>query len=105
MNLEAALADLLFEMLEARRGFFSKFDEIVLHYDNGQPFLIGAILGAFRSKSLNARYEKTLQSEHPFMQIADLLGEMELIRCHCEPNLFTKSEVSFFDEKRKIKIE
>ena len=103
MNLETALADLLFEKLEAKRGFFSKFDEIVLHYDYGQPFLIGIILGAFRSKSLNARYEKTLQSAHPFMQVADLLGEMELVRHHCEMDLLTKSEISFFGEKRKIK--
>ncbi len=103
MNLETALANALFETLDAKRGFFSKFDEIVLHYDNGQPFLTGIILGAFRSESLNARYEKTIQSEHPFMQVADLLGEMELIRYHCELNLLTKSEISFFGEKRKIK--
>jgi len=37
------------------------------------------------------------------MQVADPLGEMELIRHHCELNLLTKSEFSFFGEKRKIK--
>ena len=103
MDLEVALADLLFNAVEAKEGFFSKFNEIVLHYDHGQPFLIGIILAAFRSKSLNARYERTLQSEHPFMQVADLLGEMELLRHHCDLNLLTKSEIAFFGEKRKIK--
>ena len=103
LDLGVSLTDALLSALEEHRSFFARYDDIVLHYDNGQPFLMGVVLGAFRAKLLKARFEKTLQSEHPFMQVADLVGEMELIRYHCKLNCLTKSEIAFFGEKRKIK--
>ena len=70
LDLGVSLTDALLSSLEEHRSFFTRYDDIVLHYDNGQPFLMGVVLGAFRAKLLKARFEKTLQSERPFMQVA-----------------------------------
>ena len=103
MDVRRSISSKLICMLESHQEYFNRYSQILLHYDCGQPFLTKALLSAFKEMSLPAVFALTKQREHPFMQVADLIGEMELLRHHCWQNQLTKSEIAFFGEKRKIK--
>lgn len=102
-GLDSALFDAISKQIEIHREYFSSFDSVVLHYDGGQQMLRGVLIGAFRAKGIPAVMEKTVQSDDPFMQIADLLGELELLTYKAKAGTLTKSERAFFGEWGKIK--
>lgn len=102
-GLDSALFDAISEQIEAHRDYFASFDSVILHYDGGQQMLRGVLISAFRAKGIPAVMEKTLQSDDPFMQIADLLGELELLTYKAKAGTLTKSERAFFGEGGKIK--
>lgn len=81
----------------------SKFDKVIVHYDNGQDFLKGALLTVFRMFSKNVVIVKTLQQENVYMQVADLFSYFELIKYKIQKAGLSKHEIKFFGETRKIK--
>ena len=85
------------------KDYLSKYDKIVVHYDNGQDFLKGVLLTAFRVISKSVVFVKTLQQENAFMQVADLFSYLELIKYKIGKACLGKYEISFFGESRKIK--
>ena len=84
-------------------NYLSKFDKVIVHYDNGQDFLKGALLTAFRMFSKNVVIVKTLQQENVYMQVADLFSYFELIKYKIRKACLSKYEIKFFGETRKIK--
>ena len=85
------------------KDYLSKYDKVVVHYDNGQDFLKGVLLTAFRTISKNVVFVKTLQQENAFMQVADLFSYLELIKYKISKACLGKYEIAFFGESRKIK--
>lgn len=81
----------------------SKYDKVIVHYDNGQDFLKGTLLTAFRMFSKKIVMEKTLQKENTFMQVADMFSYFELIKYKIQKAGLNKNEINFFGGSRKIK--
>lgn len=102
-GLDSALFDAISEQIEEHIDYFAAFDSVILHYDGGQQMLRGVLIAAFRAKGIPAIMEKTFQTDDPFMQIADLLGELELLRYKAKSGTLTKSERAFFGQWGKIK--
>ena len=102
-GLDSALFDTLSDEIEKHKKYFESYDKIILHYDGGQQMLRGVLISAFRAKGIPAIMQKTFQSDDPFMQIADLLGELELLSYKAKMGTLTKSERLFFGEWGKIK--
>ena len=97
------ITDSVIETVKELECYLSKYDTIVVHYDNGQSFLKGTILTAFRMLSKNVVIVKTLQQENAFMQVADMFSYFELIKYKIQKAGLSKYEVDFFGESRKIK--
>ena len=92
----------LVHTLESHKGYLGNFSIVRVHYDGGQAFLSDAISASCRSILPNWEYITTKQEESPFMQLADMLGFMELIWHKANQGSLTKSDVLFFGKKRKI---
>lgn len=97
------ITDSVIATVKGLENYLSKFDKVIVHYDNGQDFLKGALLTAFRMLSKNVVIVKTLQQESAFMQVADLFSYFELIKYKIQKAGLSKYEIKFFGEARKIK--
>ena len=97
------ITDSVIATVKGLGNYLSKFDKVIVHYDNGQDFLKGALLTAFRMFSKNVVIVKTLQQENVYMQVADLFSYFELIKYKIQKAGLSKYEIKFFGETRKIK--
>lgn len=102
-ELDEIISDKIYETIMEHDAYFSKFDKIIIHYDNGQDTLKGLLISSFRNKYKNVSFVKTLQGDSAFMQIADLFSYFELLKHKIKLNNLTKSEVAFFGPARKIR--
>ena len=97
------ITDSVIATVKGLGNYLSKFDKVIVHYDNGQDFLKGALLTALRMFSKNVVIVKTLQQENVYMQVADLFSYFELIKYKIQKAGLSKHEIKFFGETRKIK--
>lgn len=97
------ITDSVIATVKGLGNYLSKFDKVIVHYDNGQDFLKGALLTAFRMFSKNVVTVKTLQQDNAYMQVADLFSYFELIKYKIQKAGLSKYEIKFFGETRKIK--
>ena len=85
------------------KEFFESFDKILFYYDNGQMQLKAMLMGIFNAYFLNFEMILALQSEHPFMQIADLLATLSLLEYKTKESNLSTSENEFFGGRRMLK--
>ena len=97
------ITDSVIATVKGLESYLSSYEKVIVHYDNGQDFLKGALLVAFRIISKNVAMVKTLQQENAFMQVADLFSYFELIKYKIQKAGLSKYEIDFFGESRKIK--
>ena len=101
--LDTFIGDAIYEMVIEHQKYFSSFDRIILHYDNGQGILSDIIFTTFGLRCQNVVFTKTLQEDSPYMQVADLFSYFELIKYKIDANNLSKSEIAFFGNTRKIR--
>lgn len=82
---------------------FESFDKINLYYDNGQSQLRSLLLGIFSANFLKFEMILARQSEHPFMQLADLVASLTLLEYKVREGNLSTSENEFFAGRRKLK--
>ena len=99
MEMAKALSNLVRDNLE----YFNSFESIVIYYDNGQSQLKSLLLGIFSANFLNFEMVLARQSEHPFMQLADLVASLALLNYKVREGNLSKSENEFFAGRRKLK--
>ena len=83
--------------------YFRSFDKIECYYDNGQIQLKTMLTTIFNAYFLNFEMILALQSEHPFMQIADLLATLSLLEYKVKESSLSTSENVFFGGRRMLK--
>ena len=85
------------DMFITHHGFFSSYDRIVVHYDNGQRELGKAIKDAFSVGSpCPVDFVETRQIEEPLMQVADLVCYFETLWFKLDSGNATNSDFGFF---------
>lgn len=99
IEMAKALSNLVRENLE----YFNSFEKIIIYYDNGQSQLKSLLLGIFSANFLNFELVLARQSEHPFMQLADLVASLALLSYKVKDGNLSKSENEFFAGRRKLK--
>lgn len=97
------ITDSVINTIKSLEEYISNYDNVVIHYDNGQEFLKGALLTAFRMITRKVTIVKTLQQDNPFMQVADLFSYFELIKYKITKSGLSRHEINFFGMSRKIK--
>lgn len=101
-SLYERITDCLIKTIHIYEDYFGKFSKIRIHYDGGQAFLKGVFITSTKYAFSNGEYVQTRQAESPFMQLADMVGFMELIWYKANQGRLTKSDEKFFGKKRKI---
>lgn len=96
------VTDSIISLFNFHKDYFDKFSTIRVHYDGGQAFLSGALTASVKIIFSHGMYITTKQKDSPFMQLADMLGFMELIWHRACNGTLTKSDELFFGKKRKI---
>ena len=97
--LSKELTRLIFNNIE----YFRSFDNIKFFYDNGQIQLKTMLITIFNAYFLNFEMILALQSEHPFMQIADLFATLSLLEYKVKEGSLSTSENVFFGGRRMLK--
>ena len=82
---------------------FESYKNVIVHYDDGQPFLKEALVKAFGNISNKTSFIKTLQQENSFMQVADLFSYFALLKFKIEKACLSKHEIHFFGNSKKIR--
>lgn len=83
--------------------YFRSFDRISFYYDNGQIQLKTMLTTIFNAYFLNFEMILSLQSEHPFMQIADLFATLNMLEYKVKETTLSNSENVFFGGRRMLK--
>ena len=83
--------------------YFRSFEKINVYYDNGQSQLRSLLIGIFSANFLNFEMILARQSEHPFMQVADLAATLTLLDYKIKESNLSKSENEFFAGRRILK--
>lgn len=95
----------ILSLVDNLRDVLNKYDELILHYDNGQGIFAGIIIAAFKSNCPKTKMVKTKQGDSPFMQVADLYAYFELIRYKVSKGYLSNSETKFFGGIKLLKHE
>ena len=98
-DLSKQLTKYIFDNIE----YFRSFDKIQFFYDNGQIQLKTMLTTIFNAYFLNFEMILALQSEHPFMQIADLFATLSLLEYKTKESNLSTSENVFFGGRRMLK--
>ncbi|MBQ7995067.1 MAG: DUF3800 domain-containing protein [Bacilli bacterium] len=97
------MAKALSKLIRDNIQYFESFDTINIYYDNGQSQLRSLLLGIFSANFLNFEMILARQSEHPFMQLADLVASLVLLDYKTKEGNLSTSESEFFAGRRKLK--
>ncbi|MBE6141463.1 MAG: DUF3800 domain-containing protein [Erysipelotrichaceae bacterium] len=100
---DEAMAKALSILIRDNIQYFHSFDKITIYYDNGQSQLRSLLLGIFSANFLNYEMVLARQSEHPFMQVADLAASLSLLDYKVHESNLSNSENEFFAGRRKLK--
>lgn len=86
------------DFLSKKEDSWSRFDEIIVYYDNGQIQLTKILASAFSDARTGFRLIKPAQ--YRLFQIADLITTLELTELKCQNGENSKSELLFFKSMR-----
>lgn len=98
-SLTKELTKVIFDNID----YFRSFDKVRFYYDNGQIQLKTMLITIFNAYFLNFEMMLALQSEHPYMQIADLFATLSLLEYKTKESNLSTSENIFFGGRRMLK--
>ena len=82
---------------------FLAFDDVKIYYDNGQVEVSRLLSSVFNALLPNPIFRKVMPTDYKLFQVADFICTMELVSLKLENSLFSKSEMTFFGNKRDLK--
>jgi len=82
---------------------FLTFEDVKIYYDNGQVEVSKLLSSVFNALLPNPIFRKVMPADYKLFQVADFICTMELLSLKLENNLFSKSEMNFFGNKRDMK--
>ncbi len=102
LELSGKLAKGIKSMVDKNQEFFSKYDKIIVYYDNGQLEL-SSILNAIMSTCFsNVEFRAAEPQKYKLLQVADFICTMELLNIKRDNNLLSKSEKQFFYKPKEL---
>lgn len=86
----------LVNILKYNEEYWTRFDKVIIYYDNGQIELTKILTSIFSTLYTNVEFRKVKPVDYKLFQIADLICTMELLAEKAESHIFTHSEMEFF---------
>ena len=105
IDLTVKVSKQLTGFLGENKEILSKYDEIIVHYDNGQHELTKIIVSVFTAILGDIDYRKAEQSDYKLLQAADLFCTIQLLAQKSATKTLSRSEEGFFpaDKKKSLK--
>ena len=103
VELTSKLSKSISEILKGKQEYFKNFDKIIVYYDNGQVELTKILTTLFSVMFSNVEFRKVKPVEYKLFQVADLVCTLELLSAKSETDLFSNSEIEFFNSIREFK--
>lgn len=101
--LSGKLAKAINMAISVHQDFFTKFDKIIVYYDNGQHEL-GVILNAvFSIQFASVEFRKVAPQRYRLLQAADFICSMELLKVKRDERRLSRSEEKFFYKPQELK--
>ena len=88
--------------LENHRDYFQSFDELVVHYDNGQTELTRILKQSLTSLLTNVSFLRVNPAEHKLFQLIDMFCSLELASHKFSTNTASRSEIEMFHNHREF---
>lgn len=82
---------------------FLAFHDVKIYYDNGQVEVSRLLSSVFNALLSNPVFRKVMPVDYKLFQVADFICTMALISLKLENNLFSKTEMTFFGNRRDLK--
>lgn len=102
LKLRARLSRELSLFLREHMGYFTAFDKVIAYYDNGQSAITELLVAVFGAIFFDVDFRKVKPSSYRLFQSADMFCTLELLRLKQEHNSLSKSELIFFESRRKL---
>lgn len=97
------LSKYLAQFLTANLSYFTRFDRLILYYDNGQTELTKILVSVFHALFRNVEHREAKPAAYRLQQVADVICTLELLSTKAERKCLSKSELSFFKSERDLK--
>lgn len=83
--------------------YFTRFDEVILYYDNGQHELNRILNTVLSTELSHYDFHRALPKNYKLFQAADLICTLTLLSLKCEQAELTHSEQLIFHSKRELR--
>ncbi len=103
LGLTVALTKQLSAFIRDEYTFFSKYDQIIVYYDNGQVELNKILASVFAVMLPQVIFRKVLPADYRLFQVADLVCTLELVKLKYKQHILSRSEEIFFGSMKDMK--
>ncbi len=103
VDMTLRLSKQIIQSLRNNYEYISKFDNLIVYYDNGQIELTKILTSVFNAIFANVEFRKVKPVDYKLFQVADLLCTVELLAEKAKNGVMSKSEKEFFDDSYSFK--
>lgn len=101
--LSGKLAKAINMAISVHQDFFTKFDKIIVYYDNGQHELSIILNAVFSIQFASVEFRKVAPQRYRLLQAADFICSMELLKIKRDERRLSRSEEKFFYKPQELK--
>ena len=102
-SLTSQLSKILKSYINNHLEYFSSFEKIIVHYDNGQQELNLVLNTIFSLLLSNVEFVNSSPFEYRQLQLADYICTIELLTLKLSEKRLSKSETAFFYKPNELK--
>jgi hypothetical protein len=102
LKLKGAISKLMAVFLRDNAAYFLSFDQVIVYYDNGQAEITDILNTLFHAFFFEVEFRRVVPSQYRLFQVADLYCTLELLRTKAATNTLSKSDLYFFESKRRL---
>lgn len=103
IQLKTRLARELSLFIRDNLEYFTAFEKVIVYYDNGQAPITELLGTVFASILFEVDFRDVRPIDYRLFQSADLFCTLELAAAKYTENTLSKSELIFFESRRKLK--
>ena len=102
-KLEGKMAKEISTFIRSNLDYFTRFNEVILNYDNGQHELNRILNTVLSTELSHYDFHRALPKDYKLFQAADLICTLSLLSLKCEHADLTHSEQLIFHNKHELK--
>ena len=102
IDLSGKLSKEITAKIDILNSYFSKYDKVIIYYDNGQIELSSILNAIFSAHFTNVEFRKANPQNYALLQVADFVCTVELLKIKKLNNLLSTSETNFFYKSNEL---